>query len=608
MSFVGIPAALQSALASRGYGAPTPVQSAVLAEDAAGRDLLVSAQTGSGKTVAFGLSIAPELLGGAERLPPPGAPLAIVVAPTRELALQVKAELTWLYAPAGGRIASGVGGMDPIAEKRQLLAGAHIIVGTPGRLCDHLERGNLKPDALRVVVLDEADEMLDLGFREELEAILDRLPPERRTLMFSATVPRAIAALAKSYQRDALRLEVGGGGEAHGDITYRAMAVAPHEIERAVVNLLRLEDPPLAMVFCATRAAVARLHGNLAERGFPTVALSGELTQAERLRALQALRDGRSRVCVATDVAARGIDLPELDLVIHAELPRDSETLLHRSGRTGRAGRKGTSVLLVPHPRRRLAERLIGAAKVTATWGPAPSADAVLARDAERLAEQARGVLTEEASEDDLALARRLLADQPIAPEALAAALIKMLRAPLPAPEEIAEQRPERREARREAPEAAPRGGEGVWFRLNIGRNGNADPRWLLPFLCRRGHLTRQDIGRIRILGQETMVEIAPYAAERFAAAARQAGDGEDEDIRIQPMQPFRQGAREAPPRAEQAPAPRPAKPGKPEKKGKHGAGKPPKRFEKKPKPGPGAEGRKRPGGAPRLGKRDRVA
>ena len=612
MSFSGIPAALQSALTSRGYAAPTPVQSAVLAEGAAGRDLLVSAQTGSGKTVAFGLSIAPELLGGAERLPPAGAPLAIVVAPTRELALQVKAELTWLYAPAGGRIASGVGGMDPIAEKRQLLAGAHIIVGTPGRLCDHLERGNLKPDALRVVVLDEADEMLDLGFREELEAILDRLPPERRTLMFSATVPRAIAALAKSYQRDALRLEVGGGGEAHGDITYRAMAIAPHEIERAVVNLLRLENPPLAMVFCATRAAVARLHGNLAERGFPTVALSGELTQAERLRALQALRDGRSRVCVATDVAARGIDLPELDLVIHAELPRDSETLLHRSGRTGRAGRKGTSVLLVPHPRRRAAERLIGAAKVAATWGPAPSADAVRARDAERLAEQARSVLTEEASEDDLALAQRLLADSQITSETLAAALVKMLRAPLPAPEEIAEQKPERREARREATEAPPRGGEGVWFRLNIGRNGNADPRWLLPFLCRRGHLTRQEIGRIRILGQETMVEIAPYAAERFAAAARQNSADDREDIQIQPMQPFRQTAREAPQKPERAApmrearpnkaavTPRPPKPGKP--------GKPPKRFEKKAKPAPDTEGRKRPGGAPRLGKRGRVA
>lgn len=539
MSFSGIPAALQSALTSRGYAAPTPVQSAVLAEDAAGRDLLVSAQTGSGKTVAFGLSIAPELLGGADRLPPPGAPLAIVVAPTRELALQVKAELTWLYAPAGGRIASGVGGMDPIAEKRQLLAGAHIIVGTPGRLCDHLERGNLKPDALRVVVLDEADEMLDLGFREELEAILDRLPPERRTLMFSATVPRAIAALAKSYQRDALRLEVGGGGEAHGDITYRAMLVAPHEIERAVVNLLRLENPPLAMVFCATRAAVARLHGNLAERGFPAVALSGELTQAERLRALQALRDGRSRVCVATDVAARGIDLPELDLVIHAELPRDSETLLHRSGRTGRAGRKGTSVLLVPHPRRRMAERLIGAAKVAATWGPAPSADAVRARDAERLAEQARGVLAEEASDDDQALAQRLLADGQISSETLAAALIKMLRAPLPAPEEIAEQKPERREARREGAVEAPRGASGIWFSMDVGRDGNADPRWLLPFLCRRGHVTRQEIGRIRILGQETQFEVASYAAERFAAAARHA-TGENAEITIRPMQPMR--------------------------------------------------------------------
>ena len=619
MSFSGLPAALQAALTSRGYAAPTPVQTAVLAPEAAGQDLLVSAQTGSGKTVAFGLAVAPELLGDADRLPQAGAPLALVVAPTRELALQVKAELTWLYGPAGGRIASCVGGMDPLAERRMLTAGVHIVVGTPGRLCDHLERGNLRPEALRAVILDEADEMLDLGFREELEAILDRLPPERRTLMFSATVPRGIAALAKGYQRDALRIEVGGGGEAHGDITYRAMLLAPHELERAVVNLLRLEDPPLAMVFCATRAAVARLHGNLSERGFPTVALSGELTQAERLRALQALRDGRSRVCVATDVAARGIDLPELDLVIHAELPRDPDTLLHRSGRTGRAGRKGTSVLLVPHPRRRLAERLIMAAKVKALWGPAPSADAVRARDAERLGEQARALLAEEPGEEDLALARKLLGDAAPAPEALAAALLKLLRAPLPAPEEIAEQRPERREPRREAGAEgnAPQGGQGVWFRMDVGRDGNADPRWLLPFLCRRGHVTRQEIGRIRILGNETQFEVAPYAAERFAAAARHA-TGENAEINIQPLQPLKSSAARAKPRPiepppaparapEYAKSPRPPKPpsGKP-LGGKPPSGKKPKRFEK-PKPGPGLEGRKRPGGAPRLGKRGRV-
>jgi ATP-dependent RNA helicase DeaD len=550
MTFEHLPAPLRAALTGRGYAEPTPVQSAVLKPETAGRDLLVSAQTGSGKTVAYGLALAPELLGEAPRLPPAAAPLALIVAPTRELALQVKAELTWLYAPAGGRIVSCVGGMDPVAERRMLAQGAHLVVGTPGRLRDHLERGNLAPGSLRAVVLDEADEMLDLGFKEELEAILEETPPERRTLMFSATVPRGIAALAKGYQRDALRIEASSAAEQHGDIDYRAALVAPHELERAVVNLLRLEDPRIAMVFCATRAAVARLHGNLAERGFSTVALSGELSQAERNRALQNLRDGRARVCVATDVAARGIDLPDLGLVIHAELPRDPETLLHRSGRTGRAGRKGTSVLLVPHTRRRLAERLVAAARVKAAWGPAPSAEAVRARDAERLVDQALALAAEEPAEDDLMVARRLLADPAIAgrgQEGLAAALVRVLRAPLPAPEEIAEiaDRPPPR-APRETP-AAPGGAEqgGVWFRMDVGRDGRADPKWLLPFLCRRGHVTRQEIGRIRVLARETQFEVAPYAAARFAAAARRA-EGEDAHIRIIPMQPVKGPPRRA--------------------------------------------------------------
>lgn len=554
MSFADLPAPLREALTARGYAEPTAVQSAVLTPEAAGRDLLVSAQTGSGKTVAYGLALAPELIGDAARLPPAGPPLALVVAPTRELALQVKAELAWLYAPAGGRIVSCVGGMDPVAERRQLAHGAHIVVGTPGRLRDHLERGNLAPAALRAVVLDEADEMLDLGFKEELEAILDETPAERRTLLFSATVPRGIAALAKGYQRDALRIEATSQAEPHGDIEYRAAVVAPHELERAVVNILRLEDARIAMVFCATRATVARLHGNLSERGFSTVALSGELSQAERNRALQNLRDGRARVCVATDVAARGIDLPDLGLVIHAELPRDPDTLLHRSGRTGRAGRKGVSVLLVPHTRRGLAQRLISAARVKASWAPAPSAETVRARDNERLGEQALALVAEEPGEDDLALARRLLADPAFTahgPEAVAAALLRVLRAPLPAPEEVTEiaDRPGPREAtpRRDAP--PPDGGqEGVWFRMDVGRDGRADPKWLLPFLCRRGHVTRQEIGRIRILSRETQFEVAPYAAARFAAAARKA-DGEDAHIRIAPMMPVK-----GPPRRPRAP------------------------------------------------------
>jgi superfamily II DNA/RNA helicase len=212
--------------------------------------------------------------------------------------------------------------------------------------------------------------MLELGFREDLEFILDASPADRRTLLFSATIPRGIAALAKRYQRDALRIAASVEDEPHGDIEYRAIRIAPNESEHAVVNVLRYFEASGALVFCSTREAVKHLYGNLLERGFAAVALSGELTQSERTHALQALRTGRARVCVATDVAARGIDLPALGLVVHADLPNDRETLLHRSGRTGRAGRKGTSVLLVPYTKRRRAERLLEAANVSATWSP----------------------------------------------------------------------------------------------------------------------------------------------------------------------------------------------------------------------------------------------
>ncbi|MGY3599307.1 superfamily II DNA/RNA helicase [Bradyrhizobium sp. USDA 4341] len=348
MPFPTTSSPLARALAERNYEQPTPVQLAVLADDAVDRDLLVSAQTGSGKTVAYGLAMAKDLLDGAERFEPAAAPLALIVAPTRELALQVQRELAWLYEHAGGRVVSCVGGMDPRREQRELAAGAHIVVGTPGRLCDHLRRGRLDISGLRVVVLDEADEMLNLGFREDMEFILETTPDTRRTLLFSATFPRGIVALAKQYQQQAFRIEVAGDEGGHADIEYRAIRVAADDVEHAVVNVLRFHEAPSALVFCNTREAVRHLQAALLERGFSVASLSGEMTQNERTQALQALRDGRSRVCVATDVAARGIDLPSLDLVIHADLPKDPEVMQHRSGRTGRAGRKGVSILLVP--------------------------------------------------------------------------------------------------------------------------------------------------------------------------------------------------------------------------------------------------------------------
>ena len=537
MPFPSVNPALHRALESRAYAEPTQVQSAVLVDEAAGRDMLVSAQTGSGKTVAFGLAFAPTILGDEEQFGRPGAPLALVIAPTRELAMQVKGELSWLYAQTGGRIASCVGGMDSRAEQRALAAGCHIVVGTPGRLRDHLERGRLDLTQLRVAVLDEADEMLDLGFREDLEFILDAAPPERRTLLFSATIPKEIASLARRFQRDGLRIDVGSGKEPHGDIEYRAVTMAPHDAERVAVNVLRYFEARAALVFCSTREGVRRLHGRLLERGFEAVSLSGELSQHERTGALQSLRDGRSRVCVATDVAARGLDLPDLDLVIHADLPTNKETMLHRSGRTGRAGRKGTSVLLVPYVRRRRAELLLQSAGVDAGWSDPPSAELIHARDQERLL--ADPVLTEEPSEEDLALAQLLLDGS--TPDRVAAALVRMYRARLPAPEDQFDAPPAHavREGRGEAGDGArpPREPQrsitgGAWFRLSIGRRSNADPKWLVPLICRLGDVTKADIGAIRIFDTDTRFEIAAEAADRFMAAVRNAGPHE---ARIEP-------------------------------------------------------------------------
>ena len=513
MPFSKLPPLLGDALSERGYVTPTPVQAAVLEPHAEGRDLVVSAQTGSGKTVAFGLAMANDLLGDWS-----SAPSALVVAPTRELALQVSRELEWLYGKAGARIATCVGGMDPGRERRTLGQGAQIVVGTPGRLRDHLERGALDLSALRVVVLDEADEMLDMGFREDLEEILDATPAERRTLLFSATMPRPIVALARRYQRDALRISTVTDDRGHGDITYQAMAVAPADIEHAVVNLLRFHEAETAMLFCATRDAVRRLHASLVERGFTAVALSGEHSQNERNHALQALRDRRARVCVATDVAARGIDLPGLSLVVHVEVPRDAETLQHRSGRTGRAGRKGTAVLIVPYPRRKRVEAMLRGARISAQWIAPPSAQDIRSADSERLLAALLAPI--EFDPQDHALAERLLAER--SPRDIAAALVHAHRARLPEPEDLLGEDPAQAPRR-----SRPGFEESTWFRLNVGRRQNADSRWLLPLLCRRGHVRRGEIGAIRIAANETMFEIPRAVAGKFAAALKRTAGGD---------------------------------------------------------------------------------
>lgn len=509
--FAGLPKTLTSALATKGYTAPTPVQVAVTEADLAGLDMLVSAQTGSGKTVGFGLAIAGDLLDAEGRFGPPAAPLALVIAPTRELALQVRREFDWLFAEAGIVTASAVGGMDARAERRAIERGAHVIVATPGRLRDHVSRGVIDLNDLRAVVLDEADEMLDMGFSEDLEFILDQTPENRRTLLFSATVPRGIANLARKYQKpDTRRIEVGSRDEQHSDISYLALDVAPSDVEKAIINLLRYHDAQTAIVFANTRAMVTRLMAKFSNRGFSVVALSGELSQTERTHALQALRDGRARVCIATDVAARGIDLPSVELVIHADLPSNSETLLHRSGRTGRAGRKGISVLVVPGRARSKAQRLLKSARLDAEWGTPPSAEAVFARDEERLL--ADPAWDEALSEEEQAFSDRLL--QRHSPEKIAAAYLRLYRDRNSAPEILGELPAKGEFKRRKAVEFGP----STWFSLSLGRKHRAEPRWLLPMLCRNTGLSKDAIGAIRVQYQETFVEVLTEAVPAMKA------------------------------------------------------------------------------------------
>ncbi len=527
--------ALARALTERNYTTLTAVQQAVSEGDFAGRDLLVSAQTGSGKTVAFGIAAAKTLLGMDEKFGRADAPLALVVAPTRELALQVERELEWLFAYTDAKITACVGGMDPKRERRALEMGAHIVVGTPGRLRDHIERKSLDLSDLEVAVLDEADEMLDLGFREDLEFILEAAPEDRQTLLFSATMPKPIVALAKRYQRDAERIETVSQKTGHADIEYRAVRINGRDTKNALVNILRFYDSPASIIFCSTRDAVRQTQATLFERGFSVVALSGELSQNERNHALQALRDGRAKVCVATDVAARGIDLPNLDLVIHADLPNNAEVMQHRSGRTGRAGRKGISVLLAPPSRARRVEQMCHTARVIPQWGPAPSVQDIRAKDQERLLNDP--LWSELPSNEERAMAKALLDQQ--GAENLAASFVRLYRSKLPEAVEVVDPGEGKKPAKGEKSEkgerrsrdfnnssdTAPRRPReemgGVWFRLNIGRKGNAEPRWLIPMLCRRGNISKQDIGSIKIADRETTFEIAPELADEFMSNVR---------------------------------------------------------------------------------------
>ncbi len=383
---------LASALAKKGYTTLTPVQQSVLDPALEGRDLRISSQTGSGKTLAIGFALRSAVAGEAVKPAHVARPRALVIVPTRELAKQVHDELTWLYAPQRLRIAAVTGGSSYRDEHRSLSAGPAIVVGTPGRLLDHLNRGGIEAGDVGAVVLDEADRMLDLGFRDELEAILAKAPPGHRTHLVSATFARDVAALADRVQKDPKRIEGTPLGSANRDIDHIVYLVNPRERVDALINVLLHHADEQTLVFARTRADVSEIARELQQAGFASGSLSGEMDQNARNRALAAFKRGDIRALIATDVAARGIDVQDIGRVIQVDPPTDPDTYTHRSGRTGRAGRKGVSAVLVAPAGLRRAAALLQRARVQFRVEPIPTAALIReAQDARWLAELMQG-------------------------------------------------------------------------------------------------------------------------------------------------------------------------------------------------------------------------
>ncbi len=523
----GIPEPLAAAMRQRGFAELTSVQRAVLNAESEGRDLRISSQTGSGKTVAIGLALARHLLeerSGAKRR----GPGVLILVPTRELAMQVRDELHWLFAGVRGLgIEVVMGGTSLGLERRALARMPQVVVGTPGRTLDHMKTGALVSDGIEHIVLDESDRMLDMGFREELEAILERMPAERRTHLVSATFPGPVRKLADRFQRSALHVEGTRLGAANRDIEHVAHVMERRECYAALVNLLLLNEGARCLIFVERRMDASSLAEKLSGDGFPVQPFSGDLAQAQRTRTLNAFRDGTIKTLVSTDVAARGIDVPNIELVIHVDPPHDADSYVHRSGRTGRAGQAGRSVMLVPPRARRHITRILGMARIETEWKPAPSAAKVRKqlRKGFRQGLYERLDAEEKPTQQQIDYAKGLLDGRD--PAAVVALLLEIAQ-PTPAREPM-----EIREAPAQHAGAATEARPGfVRFSINWGERSGAAANRLLGHVCRRGQIRSQVIGSIEIGREESSFEVAASVAARFEKIVRRP-DPRDPKLRI---------------------------------------------------------------------------
>lgn len=348
----GLRAELLSSLESIGFHTPSPIQRAAIPELLLGRDLVGQARTGTGKTAAFGLPLLQRLDGEERR------PQALVLTPTRELALQVAEALSSFSALLPRtRVLALYGGADFRDQMAHLRRGVQVVVGTPGRVMDHMRQGTLDLSALRTLVLDEADEMLRMGFIESVEWVLDQLPSERQVVLFSATMPREIRRLSSRYLRDPAEITIQSAKEEGGRIHQRFLVVQPQQKQTVLHRVLEAEGEGAVIIFTRTKAVSLALSETLERQGHSVGLLNGDVAQSQRERTVQRLRNGQLNVLVATDVAARGLDVERIALVINYDMPFDGEAYVHRIGRTGRAGRSGSAILfLTPREKRFLGD------------------------------------------------------------------------------------------------------------------------------------------------------------------------------------------------------------------------------------------------------------
>ena len=520
-----LPPALLSALADVGYETPSPIQAACIPILLAGRDLLGEAQTGTGKTAAFALPILARLDLALKK------PQALVLAPTRELAIQV-AEALQKYAKhmPGFHVLPLYGGQSMVIQLRALSRGAHVIVGTPGRIMDHLERKSLSLDALQTLVLDEADEMLRMGFIEDVEWILGNTPATRQTALFSATMPEPIRRITKRYQREPAQIKIRSATATVSTIRQRYWVARGADKLDALTRMLEVEaDFDAAIIFVRTKLATVDLAEKLEARGLEAAALNGDMTQGLREQVIERLKSGSLDIVVATDVAARGIDVPRVSHVINYDIPYDTEAYIHRIGRTGRAGRTGTAILFVAPREQRMLKVIEQATRQKIEPISLPTAGEVAERRVAQFQQQILETLGNENLDHFYDVIRRMESEQNLATRQIAAALAflatrdRPLKPDLPdvpvpppaterPPREAHSDKPvrERRAATADFETTKPTLAEGDLrrYRIEVGRNLGATPKEIVGAIANEGGIAGKFIGQIHLFADFATVEL----------------------------------------------------------------------------------------------------